>query len=101
MRTQDVKEVTVIALRGKVVINFISSFWGRGNFCQSRHFVRVCVCMCVHECVSACPQQLNAQRLCVWSLLGQLSTFQKDWSPTARKKWSEDRISCLWSGWAS
>lgn len=68
MRTQDVKEVTIIALRGKVVIKFISSFWGRGNFCQSRHFVRVCVC--VHECVSACPQQLNAQRLCVWSPLG-------------------------------
>lgn len=28
-------------------------------------------------------------RLCVWSPLGQLSTFQKDWSPAARKKRSE------------
>lgn len=39
-------------------------------------------------------------RDCVWSRFGQLSTFQKDLSPAARKKWSEDRNLCLWSGYA-
>ena len=42
MHTQDVQGVAATALSSKVVIKFISSFWGRGNFCQSRHFVRVC-----------------------------------------------------------
>lgn len=38
-------------------------------------------------------------RDCVWSRFGQLSTFQKDLSLAAGKKRSEDRNSCLWSGW--
>jgi len=40
-------------------------------------------------------------RGCVWSRFGQLSTFQKDLSPAAWKKRSEERSWCLWSGQAA
>lgn len=67
---QDVKEVTVIGLRREVVIKFISSFWGRGNFCQSRHFVRVCVRAWV--CVCLPPAVECSETVCVvpsWTAL--------------------------------
>lgn len=56
MHAHNVPEVTVTALRRKVVIKFISSFRGRGNFWQSRHFVRECVCVwvCVRVWVYVC-----------------------------------------------
>lgn len=93
MHTQEVQEVTVTALSSKVVIKFISSFWGRGNFCQSRHFVRVCEWVCVSVCLPAPSSWML--RDCVWSRFGQLSTFQKDLSPAAGKKRSEDRNWCV------
>lgn len=40
-------------------------------------------------------------RDCVWSRFGQLSTFQKDLSPAAGKKRSEDGNPCLRSGEAA
>lgn len=88
-RTHDVPELTVTALGRKVVIKFISSFSGqRENFVKAA-ILCVSVRACVYMCVCACPQQLSAlERLCVWSPFGQLSTFLKDLSPAAGKKWS-------------
>lgn len=85
------QEETVTAPRSQVVSKFISSFGDRGNFLSKPPFCDVWVC------VSACPQQSNAQRLCVvpfWTALN----FPKRFVSGCREKaeWGQELMFVEW-----